>query len=203
MTAGKWLVSVIGAMVLQIGGCATEVPPLAQPGTITDGVVVGRVLVELAGATTRWYEPELRFFEVEEVQSNDRFTVHIESKDQYFVIDLPPGEYRLNRVQVSEGPFLSMADLAVTFSVAKDAVTYVGTWRFEVGSPRYGRTVEVSMVVDQQETAQTLLFLHERYPALVERFQQETVPQPSRMEARLYEVMPYPRVARYFRRHWW
>jgi hypothetical protein len=29
------------------------------------------------------------------------------------------------------------------------------------------------------------------------------VPEPSHEEARLYEVMPYPRILGYFRRHWW
>ena len=29
------------------------------------------------------------------------------------------------------------------------------------------------------------------------------LPDPTEMQARLYEVMPYPRVPRYFRRHWW
>jgi hypothetical protein len=30
-----------------------------------------------------------------------------------------------------------------------------------------------------------------------------TLPNPPEIQARLYEVMPYPRVPRYFRRHWW
>jgi hypothetical protein len=30
-----------------------------------------------------------------------------------------------------------------------------------------------------------------------------SLPYPSEAQARLFEVMPYPRVPRYFRRHWW
>jgi hypothetical protein len=94
-----------------------------------------------------------------------------------------------------------MADLDMTFSVEAGVITHVGTWRFEVDSPRYGRNVIVSMVPEERAMAYT--FLNARYPAFNENSMVQRLPQPSQMEARLYEVMPYPRISRYFRRHWW
>lgn len=141
----------------------------------------------------------MRFLELEDKDSKQRFQVDIESQDQRFAIDLPSGKYRLNRVQISEGPFMSMADLDMTFSVEAGVITHVGTWRFGVDSPRYGRNVIVSMV--PEERAMTPTF--EQYPAFNENSMVEKLPQSSQAEARLYKVMPYPRISRYFRRHWW
>jgi len=106
-------------------------------------------------------------------------------------------------VQISEGPFMSMADVSMAFSVDAGAITYVGTWRFEVDSSRYGRMVVASVIADQAEAAGVWDFLDDRYPTFDGRSMVETLPQPAQMEARLYEVMPYPRYPRYFRRHWW
>ena len=145
----------------------------------------------------------MRFLELEDQDSHQRFQVKIESPDQYFASDLPSGKYRLIRVQISEGPFLSMANLEMTFSVKAGVITRVGTWRFGVDSPRYGRMVVASVVGDQAEAAQVRDFLDGRYPTFDGRTMIEALPQPAQLEARLYEVMPYPRYPRYFRRHWW
>jgi hypothetical protein len=156
----------------------------------------------ITGETRRRYEPEIRFFEFEDLQTYKRFKVEVQSDDRHFAVALPPGEYRLNRVQISEGPFMSMAQLAMDFSVGNSPVTYLGTWRFGVDSPRYGRMVVVSMIFNQDEMGQALEFLAKRYPSIGKQTVVEGLPQPSQMEARLYEVMPYPRY-RYFRRHSW
>jgi len=157
----------------------------------------------LTGERSRRYLPSIRFLELEEQRSKERFQVEIESADDCFAIDIPPGTYRLTRVQISEGPFMSMADLIMTFSVAPGAVTYAGTWRFGVDSPRYGRLVVVSMIANEEERGRIREFLHKQYPNIQESVMVEGLPEPSQVEARLYEVMPYPRVPRYFRRHWW
>ena len=155
----------------------------------------------LTGERSRRYVPQMRFLELEDKDSKQRFQVDIESPDRRFAIDLPSGKYRLNRVQISEGPFMSMADLDMTFSVEAGAITHVGTWRFGVDSPRYGRNVIVSIVPEERAMARTLL--NGQYPTFNESSMVERLPQPSQTEARLYEVMPYPRISRYFRRHWW
>ncbi|MGE0645475.1 MAG: hypothetical protein AB7P24_17590 [Nitrospira sp.] len=176
---------------------------MVDPTDVTYSLVVGRVVTFLTGDRARRYLPEMRFLELEHQDSHARFQVEIDSSDETVALNLPSGSYRLTRVQISEGPFLSMADLPMAFTVDADVVTHVGTWRFGVDSPRYGRMVVASVVVDQAETVGTRDFLRERYPELQGRPLVERLPQPLQAEARLYEVMPYPRYPRMFRRHWW
>ena len=200
----SWVLYTLVSMLL-FGewSCVTHVPPMVDPAEVTNGLVVGRVVTFLTGERSRRYLPEMRFLELEHQDSSKRYQVEVESPDQHFALSLPPGRYRLTKVQVSEGPFLSMADLDMRFSVGSGAITYVGTWRFGVDSPRYGRMVVASVVADQAETAGTRAFLIDRYPEFQGRPIVERLPRPSQAEARLYEVMPYPRYTRYFRRHWW
>ncbi|MBX3331329.1 MAG: hypothetical protein KF722_13050 [Nitrospira sp.] len=193
----------LGALVLGISSCATELPSPVNQDQVTSSLVVGRVITVLTGERSRRYLPQMRFLELEDQDSQQRFQVEIESPDQHFAIDLPSGKYRLNRVQISEGPFMSMANLDMTFSVEAGVITHVGTWRFGVDSPRYGRMVVASVIADHAEAAGARDFLNDQYPTLDRRSIVERLPQPAQMEARLYEVMPYPRYSRYFRRHWW
>ncbi len=190
-------------IILTVWACATTLPSLVDSTQVRDSLVVGHVLTALTGDRSRRYLPQMRFLELEEQDSHKRFQVEIESPDQHFVIDLPPGTYRLTRVQISEGPFLSMAELSMAFTVDASAVAYVGTWRFGVDSPRYGRMVVASVNADQAARAEMREFLIDRYPDFQGCPIVERLPQPSQAEARLYEVMPYPRYPRYFRRHWW
>lgn len=191
----------LGALLLGMSGCVTELPSLVDQDQVAGGLVVGRAITVLTGERSRRYVPQMRFLELEDKDSQQRFQVDIESQDQRFAIDLPAGKYRLNRVQISEGPFMSMADLDMTFSVEAGVINHVGTWRFGVDSPRYGRSVIVSMVPEERAMARN--FLNEHYPAFNENSIVESLPQPSQVEARLYEVMPYPRISNYFRRQWW
>ena len=191
----------MSGLVLSMSSCVTELPSRVDQDQVAGSLVVGRVITVLTGERSRRYVPQMRFLELEDKDSKQRFQVDIESPDRRFAIDLPSGKYRLNRVQISEGPFMSMADLDMTFSVEAGAITHVGTWRFGVDSPRYGRNVIVSIVPEERAMARTLL--NGQYPTFNESSMVERLPQPSQMEARLYEVMPYPRISRYFRRHWW
>jgi hypothetical protein len=194
---------VLLAVVVALWGCVTQLPALIPPHKVTENLVVGRVVTVLTGDRSRRYSPAVRSFELEEQASHQRFQVEINSHDRYFVLNLPLGQYRLTRVQIAEGPFMSMADVSMTFSVDATVMTYVGTWRFGVDSPRYGRMIVASLFADQVERAQARDFLHDQYPMLKESSMVETLPQPTQIEARLYEIMPYPRYPRSFRRHWW
>lgn len=191
----------LGALVLSMSSCATELPSLVNPNQVTDNLVVGRIITVLTAGTTRRYLPEMRFLELEDRTSQKRFQLRIESYDRYFALNLPTGNYRLNRVQIREGPFMSMADVDLAFSVEAGVITHVGTWRFSVGIPRYWRTVMLSVVVDQEETERAQKFLDNQYPTFGGRSMVEVLPQPSQTEARLYETEPYPRYRRMFCRH--
>jgi hypothetical protein len=197
-TVGIFSLAIMVITMSSIWGCAKRLPALVDPDHVMGNLVVGRVVTVLAGTTNRQYLPEMRFLELENRASQQRFQVKIESHDQYFVVDLPTGDYRLNRVQIREGPFMSMADLDMAFSVDAGVVTYVGTWRFGVGTPRYWRTVMASVVADQEETAQVRKFLDDRYPTFGGSSMVEALPQPMQTEARLYEVEPYPRYRKMF-----
>ena len=95
-----------------------------------------------------------------------------------------------------------MAELGSTFSVGLDPVPFLGTWRFGVDSPKYGRMVSISMVTDEEDRTEALQVLARDQSVDTESVA-TALPNPAEIQASLYEVMPYPRVPRYFRRHWW
>ena len=181
----------------------SEIPTVPEEGILQSNVTVGRVVAVLTGERRRIYEPAVRSFEVQNRQTKERYTVEIESDNERFILPLSPGDYELIRVQINEGPFLSIAELASTFSVGRDPVTYLGTWRFGVDSPKYGRMVSVSMISDEEDRAEVLETLTLNNPSLDGAVVATVLPAPTQVQARLYEVMPYPRIPRYFRRHWW
>jgi hypothetical protein len=196
-----WRSCVVGLLFLQ--GCLNDMPAVPEEGVVQSNVAVGRVVAVLTGERRRIYEPAVRSFEIQNAKTKERFTVEIQSDDERFILPLPLGDYELIRVQINEGPFLSMAELASTFSVGQEPVTYLGTWRFGVDSPKYGRMVSVSIVNDEKDRAEALDTLGLSDPSLNINAVATALPAPSEVQTRLYEVMPYPRVPRYFRRHWW
>jgi hypothetical protein len=197
-----WWLS-IGALCLILSGCATELPVMPAATDISENLVMGRVVTNITGNIERIYAPELRSFEVVNMENQERFRVEVQSADEYFLLTLPPGTYELSRVQISEGPFLSMAQLSASFVLKPSVMTFLGTWHFGVDSPKYGRQVVVSMTHDEQDQERARQFVKDTYPTYHARAPVMLIPEPSHEEARLYEVMPYPRILGYFRRHWW
>lgn len=185
------------------GGCATSLVATQEDFASHDPLVFGRVLVVLTGPTTRWYQPSVRFFELVNGETRERLRVDVESNDRLFTLALPPGSYELSRVQIHEGPFMSISDLALSFHVGPDRVTYVGTWRLGVDSPRYGRMVVVSAVEDELDRAHALAELVQQHPGLSDRPVAVSLLKLPSVQTRLYEVASYPRVPPYFRRHFW
>jgi len=183
-------------------GCVGEIPAVPEE-SLQSNVAVGRVVAVLTGDRSRKYGPTVRSFEVQNGQTKERFMIDIRSDDERFILPLKPGEYELIRVQINEGPFLSIAELASKFSIGPEPVTYVGTWRFGIDSPKYGRMVSVSMVSDEEDRAEALKSIASNDPSFEAGTVATVLPDPPEVQARLFEVMPYPRVPRYFRRHWW
>jgi hypothetical protein len=192
-----------GALFLTLTGCATELPTTVDSTETGTTLVVGRVTTVLTGERRRIYEPVLRTFELENQETHERFRVDVRSDDEQFALSLPPGKYELSRIQISEGPFMSMAQLSASFALEQGAVTYLGTWRFGVDSPRYGRMVVLSMVMDEEDRTRAEHIIKQKYPTHDTHAVMTVLPDPTESEARLYEVMPYPRYPRYFQRHYW
>lgn len=190
----------IMACLLSVG-CATELPVRRENSDVKIPVVFGRVLALVMGKTSRSYEPRVRFFELMNLQTKERFSVDVGSEDKVFMLPVPAGKYELTRVQIGEGPFLSMADYVARFDVAGGQLTYVGTWRFGIDTPRYGRMMVFSAVHDLEDQDRAHQELLTRNPALDGQAMSTVLPSPTEADARLYEVMPYPRYQSYFRRH--
>ena len=188
---------------MTLSGCATELPVTVAELDVSGTLVVGRVVTTVTGQLHRAYPPELRSFEVINTESEESYKVYVKSEDEYFSFSLPPGRYKINRVQISEGPFLSMAQLTGSFVLEPDVVTFLGTWRFGVDSPKYGRQVMLSIIHDEPDHQRAQQFVKDSYPTLDARPMVLLIPEPSHEQTRLFEVMPYPNYARYFRRHWW
>lgn len=194
---------VILLFLLTVIGCTTTLPALPESSELSRSVsydgalVVGRAMTVLTGPTTRAYVPELRFFELINTATQDRIRIEIESDDRWFILPLPPGDYELSRLQVSEGGFLATAALNPGFKVADGQITYVGTWRFGIESPQYDRSVLLSAVTESEDAVRRALA---PYGSLKDRPFLTDLLNPATVETRLYEVPPYPRYW-WFRRH--
>lgn len=193
MTVG-WLV---------VGGCASFPGPTKEYMGEQAPVVFGRATTVLLAQSGRRYQPQVRFFELVHKETGRRYRVDLQSSDKLFMLELPAGQYGLSRVQVSEGPFLSMAELDITFEVGADPIVYVGTWRFGIEAPRYERMVLLSVVPDAERQSEAVEPVLTQYPDLAGRSVATSLPSPPSAEFRLHEVMPYPNYPRYYRRHWW
>jgi hypothetical protein len=184
-------------LLCAVTGCVTTLPVRPESVSSDGAIVVGRAVTVLLGPTTRWFIPELRFFEVVNTVTNARIRVDVNSDDAWFVLPLPAGQYELSRIQISEGAFMGVTGLNPQFQVSEDGVTYVGTWRFGVESPQYDRSVLLSAVTERDPSIRDALA---PYPVLVDRPIVTHLLTPPTIETRLYEVPPYPRVW-FFRRH--
>jgi hypothetical protein len=166
-------------------------------------LVAGHAYAVLTGPTNRRYEPRIRSIEIMHRETNERTRIEFGADSTLFVEALQAGDYELTRVQIAEGPFLAMADVNAAFTVHRDGVTYLGTWWFGVDSPRYGRMVVVTSVDDAENRTEAERNVRSRYPDQAGASFTMALLTPSSLQTRLYEVMPYPRIHRYFRRHWW
>lgn len=190
--------------LLSMNGCVTEASSLLSPSDESRKVLlIGQVVTVLTGDRARKFAPAVKEVELIEQTGGARYRIAVDGSNTQFAVFIPPGRYEMTRVKIHEGPFLSIADLGSSFSIEEGPAKFVGTWRFGVESPRYGRMVFVSMVLDDQGRQEAENEIRDKYPALVSDPLVTVLPQPAEMQSRLYEVAPYPRISRYFRRHYW
>ncbi len=191
-------------LLLSIQGCVTEAPSLPSPqDDIQRVLVVGKVVTLLTGERARKFLPAVTEIEVAEQNAGTRFRIPVDGAREQFAVFLPPGRYDMTRAKIHEGPFLSMAVLDSSFVVEPVPAMFVGTWRFGVESPKYGRMLFVSMTLDEEGRQQAETDMRETYPELPSNPMVGALPAPAELQSRLYEVAPYPRISRYFRRHYW
>ena len=107
------------ALTLFLQACTTGLAAIPEEGTVHSNVVVGRVIAVITGERSRKFEPAVKSFEVRNRATNERFMVEVGADNERFVLALPPGDYELIRIQITEGPFLSIAQLALGFSIAQ------------------------------------------------------------------------------------
>lgn len=186
-----------------LSGCVPEVLTVDEPEDTRMVLVVGQAVTVITGDRARRFGPEVRQIELMQRHTGKRYSVTVNADDKAFAFFLPAGEYEITRVQISEGPFLSIAQLSSFFFLGDGAVVFVGTWRFGVDSPRYGRMVLVSMIPEDDARQQAERKIREQYSALAGESPATVIPVPAETEARLYEVLPYPRYPKYFQRHLW
>ena len=185
------------ALLLFVQGCVATIPSLPESFPSEGPVAFGRIHVVLTGPTTRWYTPEIRFIELYNHTIDKRFRLEIGSEESLFAASLPAGDYRITRVQITEGGFRGMADLMVSFRIDSDKVNYLGTWTFAVASPYYNRELVLTV---SSEMVRTWAEVNMSYQDLQPRMIINNLAQPATIKARLFEVTPYPGV-RWFRRH--
>lgn len=181
------------SVITAVMGCAKEVVPLPKSVPTNKPVAFGKVQAFLTGPTNRWYFPQVRFFELENLSTKERFRVDLKSAESPFFISLPPGEYELARVQINEGAFRSMAQLNKTFEISDGALNYLGKWELKIHPPTYLRLIDVSVESDLEEAKAEVYSLH---PDLAGLPIVARLPDPVDSETRLVEMAPYPRV-------WW
>lgn len=182
-----------------LAGCA--IGPETEQGPMV--LLTGRVVAVLTGDRARKFEPALRSIELGDQRNGTRHRIAVGGDDTSFAVLLPLGQYDVNRVQISEGPFLSVAVPAVSIVLNEGPIVFSGTWRFGVDSPKYGRMVRFSALADEAALTLTRQKVETDYPALASSPVVTALPVPTQAQARLFEVAPYPRIPQYFRRHYW
>ncbi len=198
-----WLVMALTVWLGGPSGCIREVSAVANPEAGPTVLVVGRALSVITGDRSRRFEPEVRRMELMQRRTGQRYRVMVKGEDKMFAFFLPAGDYDITRVQINEGPFLSMAKMSSSFTLGRDPVAYVGDWRFGVESPRYGRMMLVSMEAQDDTREVVVRKIREEYPDLAAAPLTTVIPSPAESQTRLFEVSPYPRVPKYFQRHNW
>ena len=166
-----------------------------SPDSTTHELAFGYVQVETKGRYPRIYPAKLRFFLLTNEETGARTRVNVNSGSGVFSARLPAGRYAVDRVQISEGPFRVESHVKLTFQVPEKKLVYLGSWQFEVDTPRTIRLARIRIIEEDAEFSK-------KFSAVLgsERTPIETVlPKPETFETRGFMVDGQPN-ARYFRR---
>ena len=159
-------------------------------------IAFGLIKVRATGLYSRGYQTQLRFFHLLNLETEERIRVDVRSADKAFILALAPGHYEVIRVQINEGPFTMESHAALKFHIRPNKVNYLGTWQFEVDSPRTQRMVRL-VILSEPSTRDLAL---NRNTRLQDQPLLASLPQPTTDEFRLYGVAPAQSRAKYFNR---
>ena len=180
--------------LVMVTGCVSGLQETSSDST-THELAFGYVQVETKGPNPRIFPAKLRFFLLTNEETGARSRVNVNSESGVFSVRLPAGRYAVDRVQFSEGPFRAESHVQLKFHVPEKKLAYLGSWQFEVETPRTVRLVRVRILEGEAEFSK-------KFSAELglERTPIETVlPKPETLETRAFYVDPTPN-AKYFRR---
>lgn len=156
---------------------------------------LGLISVKTTGRYSRGYDTQLRFFHLLNLNTRERFRVDVQSSATAFGLALEPGDYKLIRVQINEGPMMMESHVGFQFQVQPNTMTYLGNWEFDVDTPRTQRMLRLNISQESPDWEEMTLALQSQ--------NQETLvvslPEPRRDEVRLYIVAPMPKISYYYR----
>ena len=155
----------------------------------------GLIKVRPTGSYSRGYPTHLRFFHLLNLGTGERLRVNVQSAAKAFILNLAPGNYEVVRVQFNEGPMMMEAHVNFKFQVRPHGTTYLGTWQFEVDTPRTQRMVRTEFF-DEQATWEDASMMHQ---ATNRKIMEVALPKLESEEIRLFVVAPYPKFSYYYR----
>ena len=177
-----------------VTGCVS-VPQEISPDSAPHELAFGYVRVETKGPNPRIYPAKVRFFFLTNQETGARSRVNVNTESGVFSARLHPGQYVVDRLQFSEGPFRVESHVQLTFDVPEKKLAYLGSWHIELETPRTVRGVKIRILEGEAD------FSKEFSAELgLERTPIATVlPKPETFETRGFMVDGQPN-ARYFRR---
>lgn len=155
----------------------------------------GLITVKPTGSYSRGYQTQLRFFHLLNLDTGERLRVNVQAATKAFFLTLVPGNYEVVRIQFNEGPMMMEAHLNFQFQIRPNGTTYLGTWQFEVDTPRTQRMLRTE-IFNEQATWEVASMMHQ---AITPKSMEVAFPRLDHEEIRLYTVAPYPKFNFYYR----
>ena len=181
-----------GVLMTACGGVAQKDWPSKKGEEPT---VFGLIKVRTTGSYSRGYHTQLRFFHLLNLGTGERIRVDVQSAAKAFILSLAPGDYEVIRVQFNEGPMMMESHVSLQFQVHPNRTTYLGTWQFDVDTPRTQRMLRTEIIHEEPNWGEIRMM----DPALNRKPMEVFLPKLGSKEIRLFTVAPYPKISYYYR----
>ena len=187
-----WIVITCGMLM---NGCVAVAQKDWQWKKGEEPTAFGLIKVRTTGSYSRGYQTQLRFFHLLNRGTAERLRVDVQSAATAFFLILAPGDYEVVRVQFNEGPMMMEAHVSFQFQVRPNETTYLGTWHFDVDTPRTQRMLRTKIFNEEPNWGE-ILMMHQ---AFNRKTREVVLPKLESEEIRLYTVAPYPKISCYYR----